>query len=170
MEIATPTAWARRFTRATGWTVPVATKDAAAALALYGPRPPDVDECPLIDVREAMGAILLWRRHYLDVPIVATVFGVDAVPIVALVGWEDVVAEERVAVIERLVGNPDHPPTPMAFNALDRRWSEVLRQRGLTRTLAHVARDRPEVSRLLRRYGYTQYAEDAQWRWYLRDE
>lgn len=170
MHIDAPTAWASRYERRTGWTVPRATQDAAGALALYEPRPPDVDECPLIDVREAMGAILLWHRHYLDVPLVATVFGVDAVPIVALVGWEDVVGDERVAIIERVVGNPDRPPTPAAFGALDRRWRAVLKERGLTRTLAFVEKDRLRVRCLLRRYGYMQYEEDARWRWYVRDE
>ena len=164
-------AWARRHREQTGVAVIPATRDGAGAVALYAQRPPDgIDECPLLDLREATGALFLYRRHYFDVPLVATVFDIDGTPIVALVGWQDLVNDEAVAIIDRLVGNPDRPPSVMDFTGLDGRWREVLCERGLTRTLTHVAKTGPRMEPLLRRYGYAPYAEDETWTWYVRDE
>ena len=148
-----------------------ATCDGNGAVTLYAARPPDVvDECPLIDLRDATGALFLYRRHYFDIPLVATVFTPAGTPVVALVGWQDLIDQEPVAIIDRLVANPEHRPTLAEFGALDRRWRAVLAERGLTRTITHVATRGPRVEPLLRRYGYTPYAADATWTWYVRDE
>ena len=164
-------AWARRHREQTGVAVMPATRDGDGAVALYEQRPPDhVDECPLIDLREATGALFLYRRHYFDIPLVATVFDVDGTPIVALVGWQDLVAGEPVAIIDRLVANPDRHPGMTDFAVLEGRWHEIVTERGLSRSIAHVQKGGPPVDPLLRRYGFAPYAEDATWTWYVRDE
>ena len=124
----------------------------------------------LEDIHELMGALRLYAAQDLPTPLVATFFAPDDIPVVTMVGWSDTVAGEDVAVLARIVGNPDFPPGLGHFALIDRRWGEVVRAAGLTRTVTFIERERTDVASLAWRYRFTPYAEDAQWRWYVREE
>ena len=124
----------------------------------------------LHDIHELLGALRLYAAQDLPTPLVATVFAPDDIPVVTMVGWEDVVAGEDVAMLWQIIGNPDYPPGLGHFALVDRRWGEVVRAQNLSRTVAFIERNRADVALLAVRYRFAQFAEDAQWRWYIRDE
>src|SRR3990167_4319142 len=124
----------------------------------------------LEDMHELLGALRLYAAHDLPTPLVAPVFAPDDIPVVSMVGWSDTVAGEEVAVLARIVGNPDFPPGLGPFAPIDRRWSEVGRAAGLMRTVTFIERERTDVASLAWRYRFTPYAEDDKWRWYVREE
>ena len=127
---------------------------------------------PLEEWPEQVGALrLYWAHEWFGLePLIATVFGPDKTPIVTMVGWADIVAGEEVAVLSRIVGNPDFPPGLGHFALVDRRWGEVLRAHGLQRTLTCIEANRPEIAALATRYRFTCYAHEGAWDWYVREE
>src|SRR3990167_5838106 len=129
----------------------------------------------LHDIHELLGALRLSAAQDLPRPLVATVFAPDDIPVVSMVGWSDTIAGEDVAVLARIVGNPDFPPGLGHFALIDRRWGEVVRAAGLTRTVTYIEREQADqvprrVASLAWRYRFTPYAEDDKWRWYVREE
>ena len=124
------------------------------------------------DWHDLEGALALYLAHdFLDIELlIATVFGPDEIPIVTMVGWAQEVAGEDVAVLSRIVGNPNSPPGLGHFALVDHRWGQVVRAHGLQRTITCIEPDRHEIAALAKRYRFTCYAEDGGWDWYVREE